>query len=42
MSIANQVQKLIAPVTDAALEWGYLPPPIDPPREEEMDLAEFF
>ena len=46
--IANQAQKLIVPVTDVSLAWGYSPgpvepPPVEPPSEGEMtDLAEFF
>lgn len=41
--IANQAQRLIAPVTSAAVEYGYEPPVEPPPSEGEMiDLAEYF
>jgi hypothetical protein len=36
--IANQAQRLIAPVTEIALEWGYYVPP----EGDKMDLANFF
>lgn len=45
--IANKAQKLIVPVTESALQYGWEPPeeppPPPPPQEGEMiDLAEYF
>lgn len=46
--ISNQVQRLIAPVTDESLRWGYTPgeppvePPVEPPEEDFVDFAEYF